>query len=433
MRKLLAGTRAFIPLLLFYLVWVAWQGAPEPMGDGIRYYAGAEYLLQGQLADPVRPSLRNGPFYPLILTPVVGLELSIYVAYLLNVVFLMVGIIYLYRLLHFWVPQKWALVGAYALGLYPPLLMELAFIAYEPLMIGLMGGYLYHLFKSYRGGFQGRDPYYTLIYLGCLALTKLIFPYVILGIVGAAIPLSWLAGRKIGLKIAGMHLLALCFTIPYLIGTYQLTGKLFYWGEVGGEILYWKSSPHPGEHGNWLQFSKVARMSNIEGMDSCGLAALQSHHSPLFQSLLPLSPMERSERLNEVAKANISEHPTGFIKNTFASLSRLFFNFPFSYTPQKLSTTGFILSNLFFVCLGLISLVMVVLRGKLVPIYIWHIGLVTLLYLGGISLLNGRVRHLVPMIPIIIAFISYAFGQLIDIRWRQTPPHSTDSFTQANQ
>ncbi len=49
--------------------------------------------------------------------------------------------------------------------------------------------------------------------------------------------------------------MALIWCVPYLLMTYSLTGKPFYWGSSGGLSLYWMSTPYDTEMGDW--FSKI--------------------------------------------------------------------------------------------------------------------------------------------------------------------------------
>ena len=44
---------------------------------------------------------------------------------------------------------------------------------------------------------------------------------------------------------------------------------------------------------------------------------------------------------------NIKTHPKKFMRNVAANISRMCFSFPYSYTPQKLTTLFYVLPNAF--------------------------------------------------------------------------------------
>ena len=205
--------------------------------------------------------------------------------------------------------------------------------------------------------------------------------------------------------------------IPFLFLTYQATGKAFFWANVGGEILYWKTSPYKGEFGEWYQGAIIRKQEKIISLDSCGIEQLFANHSPYFEEMYQYGPLERNEKFNKKAKEQLSKYPEAYAKNTVASFSRLFFNFPFSYTYQKLSTLGFILSNMFFIVLCSLGLVLIPFRIKFIPSYIWLILAFGLAYIAVISLVYGMVRHLIPVIPVMTVFIAYTYGRLLEIKW----------------
>jgi len=96
-------------------------------------------------------------------------------------------------------------------------------------------------------------------YLGYLALTKIFFGYVLL--VGGIFSLLVLVmEEETPFKKNGFGLFPVpdpC--LPYLFYTYQLTHKIFYWGDSGGLSLYAMSSPYPGELGDWFDQGKIEK------------------------------------------------------------------------------------------------------------------------------------------------------------------------------
>jgi hypothetical protein len=62
----------------------------------------------------------------------------------------------------------------------------------------------------------------------------------------------WILHRNLNHKKGFVIILiAFAITLPWLIYTYDLTGRIFYWTSVGGNNLYWLTSPHKNEYGNW--------------------------------------------------------------------------------------------------------------------------------------------------------------------------------------
>ncbi|MCI4669349.1 MAG: hypothetical protein MRZ79_14535 [Bacteroidia bacterium] len=417
--KLLRYYIPLLPILLFYIVVISVMGSPEPEGDGIRYFASAEHYLQGHLDNPERPNLRNGPIYPLLLVPVVGLGLPTWFAYFINVLLLFGAAIYIRELVKNWLNPFWTLVVTYGVVLYPPLILEVPRVAYESLTVFLVVAYLFHAFMVFQPESTKKHPWLASVFLALLALTKLIFPYVILVLIATSTFFFFLKKSDATKRLLIGHIVSYLLLMPYLFLTFQLTGKVFYWANSGGEIMYWKTSPYEEEFGDWFQPAVVRDQGKVNDLDSCGLEKLFDRHSSYFEEIDDLTPIEMNEALSKKASEQRKAHPEAFIKNSVASLSRLFFNFPFSYTNQKLTTLGFVLLNMFVLVLSFFGLIIVAMRLREIPTYFWIILVFAMVYIGGMTLLNGRVRHLVPILPIIAVFLSYVFSQLIEIRWKK--------------
>lgn len=421
--KLLKGTLHLLPLLVLYIAVIGILGAPEPEGDGIRYYAAANHYLSGHLADPVTPNIRNGPIYPLLLVPIVWLNLPVFFVYLMNAFLLLGAAFFLHKLLKNWLKPGWALAATYIVVLYPPLLLEMPRVAYESLTVFLVSAYLFHSYQIFQEE-KAKHIWYAAFSLAVLALTKLIFPYVIFTLIAVSVFFFFLKRSSATQNFLKAQIFACLFLLPYLFMTYQLTGKTFFWTNSGGEIMYWKTSPYEEEFGDWYQPAMVSRQTGLDALDSCGKLTLFERHSEFFQKMEELKPIEMNEALSKKASEQRKAHPKAFIKNSVASFSRLFFNFPFSYTRQKLTTLPFILLNMFVLVLSIFGLIIVAMRMKALPTYFWLSLVMALVYIGGMTLLNGRVRHLIPILPIILVVLSYVFSQLIEIRWKPLAPEN---------
>jgi hypothetical protein len=199
-----------------------------------------------------------------------------------------------------------------------------------------------------------------------------------------------------------------------------LTGKTFYWGTQGGEILYWRSTPFENEYGDWISASHVLGKIEHNYIDN---SAISKNHRAFVQSLEKFTPVQRDSLYKAKAMANIRQYPTKYIQNTGVSALRLFFNYPFSYTPQKTSTYFYIVPNMFLVVYLLLSIFLSIRNLRAIPFEIRFIMLISLLYVGGTILLNGRVRHLIPILPFLLLFIIYVFKSLITFKINEDLNH----------
>ena len=202
--------------------------------------------------------------------------------------------------------------------------------------------------------------------------------------------------------------LAIC--LPYLFYTYTLTGKPFLWGTGGGEILYWRSTPYADEYGNWINSDIV--LGNEEH-DYIYSAALKKNHGDFIRSIQGYTYVQKDSLLKKRALENMRKYPIKYLENTVDSALRLFFNYPYSYTPQKTSSYVYILPNMFMVVFLISSLFLAIRYPYAIPFEIRFLGLIALLFVGGLTLLDGKIRHLVPIIPVLVFFIVFVHKQLV--------------------
>jgi len=325
--------------------------------DELRYRGFAQNLLEGAYTSRQHPDLTNGPGYPIVLMPVAALGDAWWVATAMNVVFVVLAVVYCYSTLTQYVVPRAALVGAGFLALYPPLLNFLPIHMTEPFTVFLVAGATYHLTRALSGTRERRPPHVlaTVLFIGYLALTKVAFGYVL----AACLLLACLAGLalrrsaapRIGATICAG---ALLICLPWLIYTHSVTGKAFYWGS-GGNALYWMSSPYPEEFGDshWPREDANARHL--------------VRHAKVLDQLPGKSKVEQSQILFGAASENISRYPRAYLRNVVWNVSRLLFNFPFSYKPQTPKTLFHLVPNMFIVVplfAAIFSLLVACLRGR---------------------------------------------------------------------
>jgi len=324
-----------LPLLLAFTVIVILFAKNDLEGDEGRYLMFAENLTHGFYSPRDTINLWNGPGYPLVLAPFVAFNIPLIVPTLANAVFLFLGVAYVYCTLRLYVRKSRALLAAYLFGLYPANLVALPLLVTEALAAFLVCGYIYHFASLFvrRPGVR-RHLLLAAFYLAYLALTKVLFGYVIAGLlVVAAVAAIWAVIRRRGNRIGALPMLAVCalalvLCLPYLVYTRSLTGKVFYWSDAGGSSLYWMSTPYWDELGDWHTNRAVFEDPSLE------------EHRGVLAQILSLDSVERDEAFKARALENIVRHPAKFLYNWAANVGRLLFNFPYSHTPQR-SSPGF--------------------------------------------------------------------------------------------
>jgi hypothetical protein len=250
-------------------------------------------------------------------------------------------------------------------------------------------------------------------YLAYFMLTKVFFAYVaaiVLLCVGLFYVFKKVSSAK---KTVGVYSLAFLFCLPYLIYTFSLTGKIFYWSTYGGSSLYWMSSPYSEEKGDWLG-NKLNQLE--EHAKKYGSKELIQNHGQLFESLKELDNVKANEKLKEKAIRNIINHPVKFTKNWFANVGRLIWDFPYSYTQQKLSTFFYLFPNMFIVVFALLCLFPTLYCNEKISGSILYLLFFALVSFLASTVLSAYPRQLIPIVPFIVLWIFYVLTRLVTIR-----------------
>ena len=408
----------FFPLLLLYVV-VALGGAhllgafETQIWDESRYLGYADNLSHGFYSPPGDVQLANGPGYPLVLLPVVALGIAPVWAKLLNVFFIFGAVLYLHRSLRLWTSARTAWIAAGLFGLHIPLLSHLPLLYTESLIALQMSGFVYHFLRTVqsrpllRGHLIG-----AALWFAALALTKVFFGYVVLTTLLASL-IGWGLTRTRALRrLVVVSALALGVCLPYLIYTYSLTGKVFYWSTYGGASLYWMSSPYSGDHGDWMGNTYEQVASRAEDREA---PELLTNHGPFFQTLEPLNQLERDDAFRAEAIRNIKAHPLAFLGNWVANLGRLFFEYPFSHLDQTMGTYLFMFPNMFLFVALAVTIPLSMLKRKTLPEGLPALILIVAIATGGSSLLSAYFRQMIPLFPILFLWIATVFEHSIRI------------------
>jgi len=402
---------ALAPLLLLFLALAVWF--PEHPSDERSYLELAHNLTQGEYTGlgwrpanafptPDRapePDLWFGPGLPLALAPLVAAELPVQVVRLASSVFLFVAVLLFFQLLRLYVGPRAALLGAYALGSYFPFYVLLSNLHGEPLAILFIVAMLLCLARYVRGGSLGFGLLAGLSAAG-VALTRVAFGWVITAMIVVFL-VAWLFARRQALgRIALVYGVALALCLPWLAFTYSVSGRVFLWGNSGSLSLYWMSSPHRQDLGDWRggAYEIVASDPRL------------AHHRQLFLDLAPLEAEEQNRRLEQAALDNIRGHPGKFAKNVAANGSRMWFGMPFSDKRQSLSTLFYLVPNSLILWLLVICSIVLVRRRSRLPVEFFAFAAFAALGFGLHAVLAAYPRMLMPLIPIAIWVVVYTVG-----------------------
>ncbi|SDD92762.1 hypothetical protein SAMN05421636_102344 [Pricia antarctica] len=407
-----------LPLLaLYWMLIVLYDSSLK--GDEFRYLRYANNLIQGFYTDPNNPDLSNGPGYPLILLPFVALKIPLLVPKLLNGIFIFIGVFYFHKTLQFYTKQKYALIFACIIGLYPPFLRWMIYLYSESFSFMLMSVFIFHFcYLFQRNKQKWKSCILASFFLGFLVLTKVIFFHVV---VLSAVLLFILFLSKIRKSATWASLVligAFVFILPYIAYAYSVTGKLFYLGTRGGEILYHRSTPFENESGNWFSSNSILgqEIENDHSEDVYqNLSNLRTNHREFYLQLESLSNMERDSAFKAKAFQNMKEYPLKYCKNTLANVGRFIFNYPISYRSQNLNAYGYIIPNMFIVVLFIVILYPALLSIKKIPFELKAILVFAIIYGFGMILLGGKGRYFTMMVPALALFLAYGYTNILKI------------------
>jgi hypothetical protein len=417
----------FFPFLLLYTGIVLkvthgfdLQNLLPRHADEIRYIDYAKNLLKGTYAFDNNYRLWNAPGYPIFLMPFVALKLPYIFITLCNALLKYLSIVFLYKALRHYTSMRISVVGSLIWGLYFLSFIELPAICTEPLTEFLITFLGFCLIKA----FQFRSRKYVWlsgISLGLLILTKAIFSYVLLGLlllygIGALLAKVTRAYEKRN-TIKALHILSIAFLLvfPYIIYTYSLTGKVYYFADSGGMQLYWMSTPFENEYGEWHNANLTRKKNNL-----CDDSMLVVNHRKDMDYVNQFTGFDRDDAYKKLAIENIKKHPLKYIRNCFANSGRLLFTFPDSYQPQDDHDLLNVYINSFFWVGMIAASLLALLNFRRMRFEMNMIAILIFSYFGVSVLVSGMLRFFYVMIPLMLIWIIYVISRTIIIKWRST-------------
>ena len=424
----------FLPFLLFYIVFVLILYNKVIWGDEIRHMAYAQNILHGYYSPPSNMSLEIGPGYPIFLLPFLMLHIPLIWASLMNAVFTYLAVVFLFKALQKIVSFKTALFFSLFLACYFNTLEFIALLYSESLSLFLIALNAFLLVKTFTQDESIKNNKYIYLsgfFIGFLILTKVIFGYVLLFML-TGIGLLWVLNRKKLNYRRGFFILliGLVTTTPYLIYTYHITGKMFYWGTSGGNNLYWMSTPFKGEYGNWSPIPKntsfadekqntynggVLNVKNRDNFIPGGEDSIRLHHLKDFEEINKYQGKEKDDAYKRIVIQNIKSHPLKYLENCFSNIGRILFNYPYSYTYQKPGTLIRLPLNGIIVVLMLFSLIPTLINWRRLHFAIRFMLFMILLYFGGSIFGSAETRMFTVVVPMLLVWIGYITQKTINL------------------
>lgn len=401
--------QVLFPLLVIWLIAsVTFKAHNVLVMDEVRYWGFAENLLQGHFHFTEGHNfLWSGPGYPLLLTPFVALDLPLWAPKMLNAVLLYIGIVHIFKTMSLFIPARKAWLGTLATAAYYPIYaVSLPFIMTEALTYMLVAMFAFHMCRVLKNKETNwRKMIVPGLLFTWLALTKVIFGYVLLSaliMVGAI----WLWKRS-NVKLASLTKIlafAMLFCMPYLIYTFALTGRAFYWSNAGGMQLYWMSSPWPYELGDW------------HGPSLTEHPRLKIHHGAFFDSIKDLDPLAKDDALKKKAIENIKANPRKYVYNWVSNISRTLFSYPLSYLRPSIGFLFYLLPNIFIIVLSVFAIYPSIRYHRRYPTEVLFLLLMAALYFGGISLVASYARFFYMIMPLLMIWLAVSLYQFVHLK-----------------
>ena len=425
-----------IPILIIFLLDVFILGKNVPLSDGIRYWKTAEDILDGFKVTPILEGylLVNGPLYPLLLAFFKVLGFSVKACIYLNAFFLYFGFTFFFRTITQFVSFTKGIIATYVLVFIDPFLFYWGAKLYsEPLAILWVSLLLYSSLQLFKNP-KSNTIFKVAVILTFLILTRVIFAYVtvvflVIGLIGMIF-----LKHEFYKKLSKIGVLSLLFCLPYLIFTYSITDKFFYWSSNGGLLLYWTASPYEEDMGEWhtLHINHdhfAARYNSFSGLDSLYLRnvneviinKINNNHKAFAESLSGKNILESDDALKEKALSNIREHPKAFLKNWLLNIGRLLVGIPHAIYHKPPFSPVFTLINTvkssFLICFLFMSVILFLGRPIVQNLYLFWILILLIIYLGGQSILSVQSqRFMLPIYPLILFFITVSLNNFIEIK-----------------
>ena len=395
----------YLPILILYFVLIYFFGADELISDKLRYWKFSGNLLQGHYFDN-EDSLWAGPGYPIyiFLYRLMGIGWEFIVS--VNGVLLYLSVLIFKEIM---VKQgiKNIIFYTYLFAFWEPVLLYqyLPHLMTEIFTIFLMSIFGYYVLSNHK-----QKLIISGLFFSFIILTKVIFAYV-----APVLILFTLLNKKLrGEKFFLIPIYAIMFCIPYLIYTYNLSDKFYYFANSGGSSLYWMSAPQDSFRGDWNGgYGYSQNTPNLAKEEYNSFLKKETLHLKDIQSM---GWLEQDEKLKELAIKNILLNKTKFFKNWINNLGRLFFGYPFSFHTPNWQHILITFKQSFFIVLLSLSYLITFLNHKKIRTEFLFLFLFMSIYLSGISLLSSYPRFLFITNILSWSYMAYVFKNFLVLK-----------------
>lgn len=411
----------FLIFLILFVIRVLIFHTDGFRGDEPQYRMFAQNLIHGFYSPPApNINLDVGPGYSIILIPFLVFGLPLISIALMNAVFYYLSIILLFKALRQIVSFRLALGFSlfWAFDYYS--IQEMDIMQPEIFTSLLISLLIYFLLKTFNPDSSKSSKNYVYVsglIFGYLALTKVIFGYVIMVLFVGILFLLIRKRKAINYrKSLYILIIAIAVTAPYLIYTYHLTGRIFYWGTSGGNNLYWMSTPYENEYGDWTYLDSTYIYS-FENKISGSYDSLKAHHQKDLVEISKFSFLEKDTAFKRIAINNIKSHPFKFLQNCFSNIGRMLFDYPYSYSLQSYKNLFRLPYNGIIVVLMLFCIIPTLTNWRKIPFAIRFMLFFVTLYLAGSTLGSAEMRMFIKIVPIVLIWVAFVIQYSIRIKF----------------
>jgi hypothetical protein len=417
----------FLPFLIIFIIYVVLNPTHGNQGDESRYLKFAHNLLHGFYSPPMPGiNLTNGPGYPIILTPFLGLGLPLICLTILNAVFYYLSIVFLFKALQRVVSERITLIFSFFWACYYIAYQNMPFTHTETFTYLLISMLIYYLVRVFEPGSPGNLKKYIFLagfFIGYIVLTKIAFVYVLLVMfLGSAI--VWLTNRKDINYRKGIliMLVGLATFMPYAVYTYHLTGRMFYWNTNTGVSMYWSTSPYPDEYGDWKQDLTEGTLEkgnfNIPGAGDSLVARHQKDYDEIFPGTgFRQEGMAQDDAFRKKALNNIKEHPLKYLQNCVYNVGRLVFHYPFSQAVERPKILLVFPVNGIIFTLMLFCLIPTLLHWRRLPYAIKFMLFFAFFYLGLSAMVTAYVRMFTIIVPVLLFWFALIIQKTVKVNF----------------
>lgn len=400
----------FLPFLLLYSLYVLYFHTDQMEGDEARYLQFAQNLLHG-FYSPAYPNidLINGPGYPILLMPFAAVKTPLICITLFNALLHYLSVVYLFKAIELLFNSfKTACIVALCWGCYFLAYQEMPCILTETFTLFLISAFSYQIIRIHK---QETINYKHIILagftFGFLILTKVVFAYVLLPLLFISVYFYLKDRASITTqRLVYLFSTALLVLAPYLIYTWQLTGKFFYLSSESGKVLYWMTSLDENEYGDWNNNTFTA---NCHGKVFCNAPLIAANHAADIAQVNSMKTVIQADSVfKALAVQHIKSNPAKYARNWFANIGRLLFGFPASYYFQSPSTLIRVYVNSLLLFAAIFSLVVLAINRKNIPLEIIVLTSFCLIYLVLSSLVSAYPRQFTVIVPALLCWITYA-------------------------